>query len=41
MCKYQNEVYKMLFLNICIKILYKKISSYSWGFCYYVKSEKV
>lgn len=32
MCKHQKEVYKMLFLNICTKILYKKKSSYSWGF---------
>lgn len=40
-CKNQNEVYKMLFLNVYTKILYKMFSSYSCFPCCYVKSENV
>lgn len=38
-CKNQNEVYKMLFLNVYTKILYKMFSSYPCFPCCYVKSE--
>lgn len=41
MCKHQNGVYKMLFLNVYTKILYKMFSSYSCFPCCYMKSENV